>query len=155
MKLLVLFIVLNVLNVIIQTIKSIATIKCGKLGASLANAIAYGLYTVVIIYTMCDLPVYLKAIIVALCNLIGVYLVKLLEEKKQKERLWRIETTVKKDKINSIELILKELKISFSVVPIENDNTLLLIYTNTKVESKAVIELLKKFNTKYFINISV
>lgn len=155
MKLLVLFIVLNVLNVIIQTVKSIATIKCGKLGASLANAIAYGLYTVVIIYTMCDLPVYLKAIIVALCNLIGVYLVKLLEEKKQKERLWRIETTVKKDKINSIELILKELKISFSVVSIENDNTLLLIYTNTKVESKAVIELLKKFNTKYFINISV
>ena len=47
MNLLLVFIGLNIVNVIIQTIKSIATIKCGKGVASLVNAVAFGLYTVV------------------------------------------------------------------------------------------------------------
>ena len=53
--LLILFVVLNVTNVIIQTIKSLATVKCGKTVAALVNAVAYGLYTVVTIYMLCDL----------------------------------------------------------------------------------------------------
>ena len=52
MNLLILFIVLNIANVILQTAKSICTVKCGKLVAAIANAIAYGLYTVVIVYTV-------------------------------------------------------------------------------------------------------
>ena len=79
MKLLILFIVLNVVNVIIQTVKSLATVKCGKGMASIVNAVAYGLYTIVLVYTMCDLPLYLKALVVALCNLVGVFIVKWLE----------------------------------------------------------------------------
>ena len=49
MNLLTLFIILNIVNVIIQTVKSIATIKCGKYMAAFVNAVAYGLYTVVVI----------------------------------------------------------------------------------------------------------
>ena len=45
MKLLILFIVMNIANVVIQTIKSLATVKCGKWGAAIVNAVAYGLYT--------------------------------------------------------------------------------------------------------------
>ena len=86
-KLLVIFIVLNALNVIIQTVKSICTVKCGKISAALVNALAYGLYTVVLVYMVCDLSTWLKAVIVGGCNLIGVYIVKLLEEKMQKEKL--------------------------------------------------------------------
>ena len=70
MNILVIFIVLNVLNVIIQTVKSICTIKCGKLMASFVNALAYGLYTVVLVYMSCDLTTWTKALIVAVCNLI-------------------------------------------------------------------------------------
>ena len=44
------FIGLNVANVIIQTIKSIATIKCKPMSAAVINAVAYGLYTVVLVY---------------------------------------------------------------------------------------------------------
>ena len=43
---------------------------------------------------MCDLPILTKAIIVALCNLIGVYIVKYIEEKKRKDKLWKVEMAI-------------------------------------------------------------
>ena len=92
--LLLIFIGLNIANVIIQTIKSIATVKCGKGVAALVNAVAYGLYTIVTVYLMCELSLGLKALVVALCNLIGVYLVKWAEEKARKDKLWKVEATV-------------------------------------------------------------
>ena len=93
-NLLIIFIVLNIFNVIIQTVKSIVTVKCGKPAAALTNAIAFGLYTVVTVYLMCDLALWLKALIVALCNLVGVYVVKWIEEKARKDRLWKVEATI-------------------------------------------------------------
>ena len=45
--LLITFIVLSIVNVILQTVKSIVTVKCGKFSASIVNAVAFGLYTVV------------------------------------------------------------------------------------------------------------
>ena len=96
-QLLIIFIVLNILNVIIQTVKSIATVKCGKGVAAIVNAIAFGLYTIVTVYLMCELPLYWKAIIVALCNLVGVYVVKWCEEKARKDKLWKIEATFNHD----------------------------------------------------------
>ena len=54
MNLLIMFIVLSIVNVILQTVKSICTVKCGKGVAALVNAIAFGLYTVVIVYTNAD-----------------------------------------------------------------------------------------------------
>ena len=85
MKLLILFIVMNVLNVVIQTIKSICTIKCGKAVAAVVNAVAYGLYTYIIVLTNCDLPLLAKCLIVASANFVGVYVVKFFEEKARKD----------------------------------------------------------------------
>lgn len=94
MNLLILFIVLNIANVILQTAKSICTVKCGKLIAAIANAIAYGLYTVVIVYTVCNLPLWEKILVVAVANFIGVYVVKMVEQKLEKEKLWKIELAI-------------------------------------------------------------
>ena len=70
---LVVFIVLNVVNVIIQTVKSIATIKCGAWSAAVVNALAYGLYTVVVVYMNADgLGIFWKAVIIGVANLFGV-----------------------------------------------------------------------------------
>ena len=62
MELLIVFIVMNVLNVVIQTVKSICTIKCGKAVAAIVNAVAYGLYTYIVVLTMCDLPPFGKVL---------------------------------------------------------------------------------------------
>lgn len=94
MNLLITFIILNIVNVILQTAKSIATVKCGKSVAAFANAVAYGLYTIVIIYTVCDLPLWEKVLIVALANFIGVYVVKIVEQKLAKEKLWKVEMAI-------------------------------------------------------------
>ena len=99
-QLLILFIVFNILNVIIQTIKSIATIKCGKAVAAIINAVAYGLYTYIVVLTMCDLPLLWKCFIVAGCNFVGVFTVKWFEEKARKDKLWKVELTIPNDGIN-------------------------------------------------------
>ena len=150
MKLLVIFILLNIFNVIIQTAKSLCTIKCGKVGAALVNALAYGLYTVVIVYTMCDLPLILKALIVALCNLIGVYIVKLVEEKARKDKLWKIEMTIPRGCADEIEIVLKD--IPHSRLEVSNKHVLFNFYCATQAESALVKKVTKAYNAKYFVS---
>lgn len=81
------YVIFNVLNVIIQTTKSIVTIKCNKWIAAIVNAVAYGLYTYIIVLTASDIDLWFKIIITALSNLVGVFIVKYIEEKKRKSRL--------------------------------------------------------------------
>lgn len=152
MKLLIIFIVLNVVNVIIQTVKSIATIKCGKTMASIVNAVAYALYTVVVVYTMCDLSLWLKALIVGLANLIGVYVVKLIEEKSRKDKLWKVECTIPTEQALYLCYDLKE-KVPFNCYEVnESDYMVFNIYCSTQTQSAYVKDVLKVRNAKYFVS---
>lgn len=150
MNLLILFIILNAINVIVQTIKSILTINGGKTVAALANAIAYGFYTIIIIYMVCELPLYLKVLIIGSCNFIGVFVVKLLEEKMRKDKLWKIEFTTannSKDIINILEI--KD--IPYSTIQVSKKYTLFYCYCATKEESAEIKKLINNFNCKYFV----
>ena len=69
-ELLLLFIVLNVVNVILQTFKTLCTVNGGKYTAAIINAAAYGFYTIIVIYMMCDLPILTKAFVIGMCNLV-------------------------------------------------------------------------------------
>ena len=102
------YIVFNVLNVVIQTVKSIVTIKCNKWIASIVNAVAYGLYTYIVVLTTSDLDLWFKIVVAALSNLVGVFIVKYLEEKKRKTQLWKIEFTVNGVLTNTIDELLKD-----------------------------------------------
>lgn len=147
--LIVLFIVLNVLNVIIQTVKSIVTVKGGKVVAAIVNAIAYGLYTVVIVYMVCDLNLWFKVAIVAGTNLIGVFLVKLLEEKKRKDKLWKIEITL--PKLVNYAAILRQLNgIPHNYIDIDK-YIIINCYCATQKQTARVIEVAKNVNAKYFV----
>lgn len=151
MKLLMIYIILNVVNVLLQTIKSIATIKGGKLVSALTNAIAYGLYTVVVVYMMCDLPLWLKATIIGLCNLVGVYIVKWLEEKARRDKLWKVEMTVRNERAEDLAEMLKMARISFNSVATSGLDTVFNVYSKTQKESLAIKEMAKKFHAKYFV----
>ena len=76
MSLLAEFVLLNIVNVVIQTIKSLCTVKSGKTVAALVNAVAYGFYTIVVIYMVCDLDLWIKVAVVGGANLIGVFIFK-------------------------------------------------------------------------------
>ena len=152
MKLLVLFIVLSVVNVILQTFKSLATVKCGKIGAALVNATAYGLYTVVLVYTNADFPLWEKVLVTAVCNLVGVYIVKAIEEKARKDKLWKVETTVNCDDTFKVRLALRDAGLSYSVISTNTkDRSVFNIYCPTKKESEKVKEILGNFDAKYFV----
>ena len=145
------FIILNILNVIIQTVKSIATVKCGKTAAAIINAVAYGLYTIVTVYMMCELELWLKALIVALANLVGVYVVKLLEEKARKDKLWRVESTVEKCYRDELHETLLQIDISHNYIDNVGRYAVFNIYCPTQKESAIVKEILSKYNAKYFV----
>ena len=143
MNFLTLFIILNIANVIIQTIKSIATIKCGKTVASIVNAVAYGLYTYVVVYMNCDdLSLFWRAVIVALANLVGVFIVKFVEEKKRKDRLWKVELAVPFRSATTAENLIRENKISYNAV-IVGDWVMFNTYCTTQKQSSKMAEICK------------
>lgn len=145
MSLLILFIILNIANVILQTAKSIATVKCGKTVAAIANAVAYGLYTIVIIYTVCDLPLWEKVLIVATTNFIGVYAVKAVEQKLEKEKLWKVEMAIpaNKEKMYIIEEIVDG-GIAYNVQTLD-DYYIFNCYCFTKEETAICQKICKKY----------
>lgn len=148
-KLFITFVILNIVNVIIQTVKSLATVKCGKTVASIVNAVAYGLYTVVVVYTVCDLPLWLKVVVVGVANLIGVYVVKLIEEKSRKDKLWQVQATIPKKYTNAVHLDLKDIPHSY----IENigNYTIFNFYCATQKDSTKVKEIINQYEAKYFV----
>lgn len=149
MNLLILFIILNIINVVLQTTKSILTIKCGKTIAALANAISYGFYTVVIIYMVCDLPLMAKVLIVAACNFVGVFVVKLIEEKSRKDKLWKIEFTVPTQDAERLDYILGDYPHSF--IKLSPKHTIFTVYCETSEESSAIKKYIDIYDAKYFV----
>ena len=152
MKLLILFIVMNIVNVVIQTIKSIATIKCGKTAAALINALAYGLYTYIIVLTNCDLPLLAKCLIVASANFVGVWVVKYFEEKARKDKLWKVEATVPFERYESLDYDLTNHFIEHNYILLGEKYAVFNIYCPTQEQSKFAKKILDGHKAKYFVS---
>ena len=151
MKLFTTFVVLNILNVVVQTVKSLVTNKCGKEIASLVNAVAYGLYQIILVYSVCDLPLWSKVVVVALANLVGVYVVKLGEEKIQKDKLWKIEATLKSEGLypeqDDCVIALRQAGIPMNYIDISK-YLIINCYCATQAESATAKKILDSFDLK-------
>jgi hypothetical protein len=152
----IIFIIFNVLNVVIQTIKSIATIKCGKNMAAIINAIAYGLYTYIVVLTASDgISLWFKIAVVALANLVGVWVVKFVEEKGRKDKLWKVEATLRSQNIepqyDDCIIELKGSNIPFNYID-ANKYIIVNCYCATQKESVQVKTILDKYHAKYFVS---
>jgi uncharacterized protein YebE (UPF0316 family) len=145
--------VFNILNVVIQTIKSIATIKCGKTVAALVNAIAYGLYTYIVVLMAADgIDLWFKILTIALANLVGVWVVKYFEEKGRKDKLWKVEATVTPEKVADISKALEKANISYNCFKTSGDYRIFNIFCPTQKESKLVKNYLDYHHAKYFVS---
>ena len=149
MKLLVLFIVMNIINVIIQTIKSLATIKCGKGVAAGVNAVAYGLYTYIVVLTMCDLPLLAKCLIVASANFIGVWVVKFFEEKARKDKVWLVKMTIPHENAENVIELLKANDIPFTYYDLTK-NYVFDTYCETQAQTSVVTDICRTNHGKAF-----
>lgn len=150
MNTILLFALCTAVNVILSTIKSILTVKGGKLSASFINALTYGFYSYVIVLTSADgMPIWLKMAITAICNFVGVYLVKWIEEKARKDKLWKVELTVPTKYTNTIDSDLHD--VPHSYIELSDKHTLFNFYCATQKESAKVKAIANQYEAKYFV----
>lgn len=150
MNLFVSFCVLNIINVVLQTVKSLMTVKCGKWSAAAINAVAFGLYQVILVYAVCDLPLFTKVVVVAIANFVGVFFTKLVEEKLRKDKLWKVEATIPREWAGAVHFDLKDIPHNY----VENVGkyTLFNFYCATQKESVKVRDILSQYDAKYFVS---
>jgi len=152
MALLALFVVLTIINVILNTARTIITVKGGLFWSSFISAIAFGFYVLVIVYTVSDLPLWIKATVTALANFVGTYFVKWLEMKVRKDKLWMVDVVLTGDQIYAAKSYLDPWKIQYIEMPISNsDSSQFHIYSKTQDESRHIRDLLKTYNAKYIV----
>ena len=148
----IIFILANLINVIIQTLKSIITIKGNKYVAALINAVAYGFYTWIVVLMTSDLPLLEKCLIVGTVNLIGVFIVKLIEERKTKIKMWRIEATIKRIHQQALSDELIKINVGFSILYVRNsERVVIFIYSPSKESSHKIKTILMKYDARYFV----
>ena len=151
MKFLLTFIILSTINVVFSTIRSITTIKSGKAVASLISGGYYAFYNIMLIYTVADFPMWEKCVITFVCNVLGVWIVKWIEEKMRKDKLWKVEATVP---IAEVERLLADCVRNhiehyncFNIY----DYAVFNFYCATQADSRSIKNLLSNYNVKYFV----
>lgn len=150
----ILFSICTIINVILSTVKSLITIKGSKLAAALINALTYGFYTYVILLTSdAALSIEGKMAVTAAANFIGVYLVKLLEEKARKDMLWKIESTIKHDEkiLYALRDQLELADIPFNWIDI-NKYFIINCFCATQKQSTKAKTILDAVGAKYFVS---
>ena len=150
-ELLITFIVLSIINVIFSTVRSIVTIKGNKVTASFISGGYFAFYNIMLLYTVADFPMWQKCIITFVCNLIGFFIVKFIEEKSRKDKLWKVEATIPRAEASRLINYLENSELSYNYVDI-NKYYLFNFYCPTQKESASVKELLDNFHAKYFVS---
>ena len=139
------FAIATIVNVTLSTIRSICTIKCGKWLSAISNAICYGFYPLIVMLTAKDtVTIWVNMAITAVANFICVWLIKLVEEKAKKDKLWKIEVAVPCVKTVEFHHLLN---IPHNYMQV-GEWTMFNCYCNTQNDSKTVVELAKKYNGK-------
>ena len=150
-ELLITFIILSIINVIFSTVRSIVTIKGNKLTASFISGGYFAFYNIMLLYTVADFPMWQKCIITFVCNVIGVFIVKFIEEKSRKDKLWKVEATIPRAEASRLINYLENSELSYNYVDIYK-YYLFNFYCPTQKESASVKELLENFHAKYFVS---
>lgn len=151
MDFVIIFIALSIVNVIFSTIRSLTTIKSGKWVASLISGGYFAFYNIMLIYTVMDFPMWQKCVITFGCNVVGVYIVKWIEEKMRKDKLWKIDCTVYSVERENMEKALNAEAIPYCY----NENgkhTMFTMFCATQAESAKVAEIVRHFHGKYFVS---
>lgn len=147
----IIFVSLSIVNVVLNTMKSIITVKGGVIAAALINGITFYVYTYVLIYTNCELNMHLKALVTGLINVVGVGIVKLVEMKMRKDKLWKVELTVTSDNAEKLHNDLNAFGIPHNFIPEVGKWTIFNCYCATQKESAFVKEICDRNNAKYFV----
>lgn len=158
----ILFAIGSFINVALNTFKTIIMHKEKKLSSSIINAITYGFYTVIVLFTA--IPLFLndgidlisKIFITVITNFIGVWASMAILEKFKKDSLWEIVATVgnfDNEKHYLIAMFSKK-DISYNCMATDNNPNeyVFHIYSKNQIQSIYIKNQLDYVNAKYIVH---
>ena len=152
MNAIVIFVIATIVNVTLSTIRAICTIKGGKWISATTNAICYGFYPLIVMLTAKGtVDIIINMGITAIANFICVWIIKFVEEKARKDKLWKVEATVLRGWTNELHRSLVEAEIPHNYLENVGKYTLFNIFCEKQSDSAKAREILNRFEAKYFV----
>lgn len=148
MNAILLFAIATVVNVILSTIRSLCTIKGGKWVSAISNAICYGFYPFIVMLTAKDtVTIWVNMLITALANFVCVWLIKYVEEKARKDKLWKVEMAIPllKAEVAETSLICSPIPYNYNKL---GKWVIFNCYCETQADTKICVDIAKQFNGK-------
>ena len=140
------FAIATVVHVTLSTIRSLCTIKGGKWLSALTNAMCYGFYPLIVMLTAKDsVTIWTNMAITAVANFICVWLIKFIEEKARKDKLWKVEIAVAKCYQKDVENNL--LNVPHNCID-TGSWVMFNCYCNRQSETAYVVDIAKRYNGK-------
>ena len=133
-----------------STIKTLVTVNANKYVAAVVSAVNYGFNVYIVVLTVCELPLIEKCLVVGFCNLVGVFVVKWVEEKARKEKLWKVELTIPTKYKNAVDFDLRS--VPHSYIELSDKHTVFTFYCSTKEDTKKVKGIVSQYESKYFVS---
>ena len=152
MNAILIFAIATIVNVTLSTIRSICTIKGGKWISAITNAICYGFYPLIVMLTAKGtVDIVVNMAITATANFICVWIIKFVEEKARKDKLWKVEATVLRGWTKELHKALVEAEIPHNYLENVGKYTLFNIFCEKQSDSAKAKEILNRFEAKYFV----
>lgn len=158
----VLFAIGSFINVALNTFKTIIMHKEKKLSSSIINAITYGFYTIIVLFTA--IPLFLndgidlisKVMITVITNFVGVWVSMVILERFKKDSLWEIVATVgnlDNEKYYLMKVFNQE-NLSYNCIATDNNPNeyIFHIYSENQKESQYIKKELDFVNAKYIVH---
>ena len=146
MNAILLFTIATVVNVTLSTIRSLCTIKGGKWVSAISNAICYGFYPFIVMLTANGtVGIIINMAITAIANFICVWLIKYVEEKARKDKLWKVEVAIPNKYGNALHFDLRGIPHNYTEV---GSWTMFNCYCETQADTKMVVDISKQYEGK-------
>ena len=146
MNAILIFAIATVVNVTLSTIRSLCTINGGKWLSAITNAVCYGFYPLIVMLTAKGtVGIIINMGITALANFVCVWLIKLVEEKSRKDKMWKVEVAIPNKYGNALHFDLRGLPHNYIEV---GSWTMFNCYCMTQADTKMVVDLAKQYEGK-------
>ena len=154
MNAILLFTIATIINICLSTIRSLCTIKGGKMISAITNAVCYGFYPLIVMLTAKDtVSIITNMVITAIANFICVYIIKMVEEKARKDKLWKFEATFEHNN-KRLEIIKESCElheIPYNYIDI-GKYYVVNFYAKTQTESEIIAAIINAHDGKYFVS---
>jgi uncharacterized protein YebE (UPF0316 family) len=148
MNAILIFIIATIVNVTLSTIRALCTIKGGKWLSATTNAVCYGFYPLIVMLTAKGtVDILINMLITAVVNFVCVWIIKLVEEKARKDKLWKVEVACPMVHSDDLHELLKENNIPHNYVMV-GSWVMFNCYCMTQKDTQVVIDLSTKRECK-------